>query len=306
MDKFARNLDWNLLYTFMIIAQEKKLISAAERLCVTQPAVSLALKRLEETLGVQLLDRGNRHERTLTLAGEVVYKEACKVYSSIARLPGALEQAPKSISGLISIAIISQVVSDELDGSLSNFFKDYPKSELSISIMTGSEVIREVELGRATMGICGGVIPESLNKQLLRRENFGLFCGSAHPLFGNKNLSMDDLRGQPFVSFTADVLGGQHMSEVTAQRAKASIGQTVRGHSSNVNELRRMIEFGLGIGFLPLHLAAPYERSERLWRLPPYDDIPSDEIYLINNPETNFSQVERLFLKQLLEVKPDQ
>ena len=67
-----------------------------------------------------------------------------------------------------------------------------------------------------------------------------------------------------------------------------------------------MIEFGLGVGFLPLHLAAPYERSERLWTLPPYDDIPSDEIYLINNPETNFSQVERLFLKQLLEVKPDQ
>jgi DNA-binding transcriptional LysR family regulator len=95
------------------------------------------------------------------------------------------------------------------------------------------------------------------------------------------------------------------MSEVTAQRAKASIGQTVRGHSSDVNELCRMIEFGLGVGFLPLHLAAPYERSERLWRLPPYDDIPSDEIYLINNPETNFSQVERLFLKQLLEVKPD-
>ena len=128
MDKFVRNLDWNLLYTFMIIAQEKKLITAAERLCVTQPAVSLALKRLEETLGVQLLDRGNRYERTLTLAGEVVYKEVCKIYSSIARLPGALEQAPKSISGLVSIALISQVVSDELDESLSNFFKEYPKS----------------------------------------------------------------------------------------------------------------------------------------------------------------------------------
>ncbi len=108
MDKFARNLDWNLLYTFMIIIQEQRLTSAAERLFVSQPAVSLALKRLEETLGVKLLVRGSRFETTL--AGDAVYKEACKVYAAIARLPTALEQAPKSVSGRISIAAISQVV----------------------------------------------------------------------------------------------------------------------------------------------------------------------------------------------------
>ena len=50
MDQFARNLDWNLLHTFMVIVQEQGIVTAAERLHVTQPAVSSALKRLEETL----------------------------------------------------------------------------------------------------------------------------------------------------------------------------------------------------------------------------------------------------------------
>lgn len=299
-DKFVRNLDWNLLYTFMIIVQEKKLTNAADRLFVTQPAVSLALKRLEKTLDVQLLERGNKFE--MTLAGETVYKEVCKVFSSIARLPGALEEAPKYVSGLISIATISQVMSEDLDEELSAFFSDYPKAELSISTMTGPDIIRAVELGRVTIGICGGIIPENLTKKKLRQEDFGLFCGSMHPLFKKEKISIDDLRGEPFVCFTADVFGGQHMNEVTAQRAKSSIGQYVRGQSSNVHELRRMIKIGLGIGYLPLHLATDHEKIGQLRRLPPYDEVPSADIFLICNPETNFSPAERLFLKQFINI----
>lgn len=301
MDKFARNLDWNLLYTFMVIVQEQKLTIAAERLFVTQPAVSLALKRLEEYLGVQLLRRGGPKLET-TVAGEAVYKEACKVYASISRLPIALEHAPKSVSGRVSIATISQVMSDELDDTLSNFFANHPKADLSIQVMTTAEIIRNVELGRVTLGVCDGIIPSSLVKRLLRQENFALFCGTTHPLFGKENLSLKNLREYPFVNFTADVLGGQHMGDVTALRAKASIGQSVRGQSSNVNELRRMIEFGLGVGFLPVHLAEPFENSGRLWRLPPYDDLPSANVYLIYNEATKFSPAERTFLNQLMEV----
>jgi len=81
MDKFARNLDWNLLYTFMVIVQEKGIVAAAERLYLTQPAVSLALKRLEETVGVRLIDRGSG-KLAMTSAGEALYPEACKLYAA--------------------------------------------------------------------------------------------------------------------------------------------------------------------------------------------------------------------------------
>jgi len=300
LDKFARNLDWNLLYTFMVIVQEQKLTIAAEQLFVTQPAVSLALKRLEEYLGVQLLRRGGSSLET-TAAGEAVYKEACKVYAAISRLPIALKHAPKSVAGKVSIATISQVMSDDLDDTLSEFFSNHPKAELSIQVMTTAEVIRAVELGRVTLGVCDGIIPDSLIKRLLRKEYFALYCGATHPLFGKENLSLENLREYPFVNFTADVLGGQHMGDVTALRAKASIGQSVRGQSSNVNELRRMIEFGLGVGFLPVHLAEPFERSEQLWRLPPYDDLPSADIYLICNDVSKFSPAEHVFLSQLMD-----
>ncbi len=92
------------------------------------------------------------------------------------------------------------------------------------------------------------------------------------------------------------------MGDVTALRAQASFGQFVRGHSTDVDELRRMIEIGLGIGFLPLHLAAPHEQSGSLWRLPPYDKVPSADIYLICNPATNFNPAERIFLDQVIDA----
>ena len=301
MDKFARNLDWNLLYTFMVIVQEEGMVPAAERLLVTQPAVSLALKRLEETTGVRLIERG-LGKGVMAPAGEALYPEACKIYASISRLPVAFKQAPKSVSGKISIATISKVVSDDFDAVLSEFFRNYPKVELSISVVTAAEIIRGVELGRITLGVCGGVIPDMLTKQWLLREDFGIFCGKSHSLFGKSSLSLDDLRGEPFVTFTADVLGGKHMGDVTALRAQASFGQFVRGQSTDVDELRRMIEIGLGIGFLPLHLAVPHERSGSLWRLPPFDKIPSADIYLICNPATNFNPAERIFLDHVIDT----
>ncbi len=295
MAEFAQKLDWNLLYKFMIVVQQKSMTKAAEQLFRSQPAISLALKKLEETVGTPLLERGP-NKLVVTPAGEALYDEACKIYAAISRLPVSFNVAPQSISGMIKIATIDHVVSQELDSTITRFFSEYPKTEISMTVSTTAEIVQMIELGHCTMGVCDGVIPKSLVKRYLLQEEFGLYCGRSDPLFGMENLALRDLRGKPFIGFTADVLGGQHMGDVTALRAKASIGQTVRGQSSNVHEVRRMIECGLGIGFLPTHLSQPYEQAGTLWRLPPYDELPSASVFLIYNPATNFSDAERLFI----------
>ncbi len=299
MEKFARNLDWNLLYTFIVIAQENSLTAAADRLLITQPAVSLALKRLEETVGTRLIERGAGRFKP-TLAGESLYQEANKIYASIARLPVLLESAPKSVSGKIKIATISQVVSSRYDELLQSFFEEYPKIELEITVSAAADIIQEVELGHATIGICGGSIPDHLQRTVLLSEEYGIFCGSRHPLFTRSTKpSLRDLRGLPFVNFLADELGGAHMNEVTAYRAKSSIGQWMRGRSSNVNEVIRMLEIGLGVGFLPLHLAHPYEQSGKLRRLPPYREVPKTDIFVIHNANLSYAPAEKIFVGAL-------
>ncbi|WP_293577025.1 LysR family transcriptional regulator [Phaeobacter sp.] len=304
MSDFARNLDWNLLYTFMVVVQNESMTKAAEELLRSQPAVSLAIKRLEESTGKPLLTRkGNR--LGVTPAGQALYERASEIYSTISRLPLTFDAAPRALSGKITIASIDHVECGELNSRLSQFFARYPGVELEILIATTADVIRMVELGTATIGICDGVIPKKLMHAELLNEKFGLYCGANSHLAGRSDVSAIDLRGEPFVGFTADVLGGSHMGDVTAYRARASIGQNVRGQSSHVNEVRRMIECGIGIGFLPIHLAAPHAEKGTLFRLPPYEDEPCAKVYLITNKTISLSEAEYLLLEEAFQNWPD-
>ncbi|MFX5760860.1 LysR family transcriptional regulator, partial [Acinetobacter baumannii] len=81
-------LDWNLLRTFLAIARERSISRAATRLHLTQPAVSQALKRLEDQLGLQLIDR-QANPIEITRAGEEVRQIAEEVYGTISRLSQA-------------------------------------------------------------------------------------------------------------------------------------------------------------------------------------------------------------------------
>ncbi|WP_271272458.1 LysR family transcriptional regulator [Aliamphritea hakodatensis] len=298
MIEFARKLDWNLLHTFMVVVHQKSITRAADELSRSQPAVSLAIKRLEDTVGSALLIRESAGLRP-TAAGEMLFNEACSIYASISRLPVMLEDLPQPVTGKIKITTIDNVVSAKLDQKLVEFFRRYPQVDLEMNVTTTADILHSVEVGNCTIGIYDGVIPRQMVAAELCREVFALFCGTGHPLFGREGLALGDLRGEPFIGFTADVLGGEHMTEVTALRAKASIGQNVRGTSSNVKEVLRMIECGVGIGFLPLHIAREAEQTGRIWRLPPYEELPESAVYYVYNPGTSFSAVERLFIDHL-------
>jgi DNA-binding transcriptional LysR family regulator len=298
MSDFANQLDWNLLHTFLVVVQEKSMTRASKRLFRTQPAVSQAIARLEQTTGVRLLNR-SKSGLSPTPAGERLLEQVQSVFTTISRMPVAFENVPEALTGKIRIATIDSVVSAELDTALSEFFSLHPSVDLEISVTTTAAIIQAVELGTCTCGISDGVIPDSLRSREFVRESFALFCGMSHPLAGRRDVTDADLRYQPFVGFTADVLGGAHMGDVTAFRAKASIGQRVRGLSSYVNEVRRMIECGLGIGFLPVHLAEAQLKEGKLWRLPPFDDVPQAPIFLLSNPSIRLTRAEEMFLKGL-------
>lgn len=301
MSNFANRLDWNLLHTFMVVVQEKSMTRGAAALNRTQPAVSQAIQRLEDTAGVTLIER-RRTGLVPTPAGQDLLEQIRPIYASISRMPLAFSQAPPTVSGKIVIASIDQVTHPMLDQVISEFFDTHPGVDLEMTNQTTAAILRSVTLGNCTLGISDGVIPPHLEAREIFRERFGLYCSAIHPLAGHRDVSDSALRDEPFIGFTADVLGGKHMGDVTAYRARASIGQRVRGQSSFVTDVRRMIEMGLGIGFLPQHLAAPFEKSGQLWRLPPYDDPPEAPVYQVTNPAIQLSAAEELFLKALAEA----
>ena len=81
------HLNWNLLRTFLVIAEERSITGAANRLKMQQPTITAALKRLEETLDCQLVLRSSR-QFSLTKRGELLQKECVEILRMVTRKIG--------------------------------------------------------------------------------------------------------------------------------------------------------------------------------------------------------------------------
>lgn len=296
--ELAWNLDWNLLRTFMVIVQEKNITAAANRLRLKQPTVSNALKRLEQCLGTGLIRRGPRSFE-VTAQGKSLYRECTSIFGTVSRLSSALEEAGEDISGTVQLSMASHVMSPLLDETLEEFHRLHPKACISIDISSSKEVIRSVLEKKSALGIC--LVNDQaaeLEYQHMYTEHFGFFCGPRHRLFGKKNLGLDDLRGEQCVSFRTDQLNDV-LQPVALLRARADFDRHIAGMSSNLEEIRRMVMAGLGIGALPVHVVDREVRDKLLHRLPPYENLPPINIWLVRHPGASLNQAEREFFRML-------
>lgn len=297
-DKLVFDLDWNLLRTFVVIAEGKSITRAAERLNLKQPSVSNALRRLEDRIGTRLVDRdATRFE--LTEAGLMLYEQAVEVFGTISQLPDLMQGMAGAVTGHVSIALASHVVSPLFDRALSAFHTAHPRANLTIAVAESLEVVQRVRERRASFGIC--LMRErdpALSYTMVYREHFGFFCGPGHRLYGRKDLTLADLREESSVSFQTDNISDA-LRPVALLRSEAKLRGNVVGVSSSLEEVRRMIVAGLGIGPLPLHVARRDVDDGLLWRLPPYDNPPAVDIYLVTNPEKRMNRAEKALVEAL-------
>lgn len=295
---FPWELDWNLMRTFMVIVEQGSITLAAESLGLQQPALSNALKRLENSVGRRLIDRKPHYFR-VTAAGNNLYKECVEIYESVSRFPGLLRDTDEELTGNISIAVASHIVCPLFDRTLQTFYQQHPKVTFNICVKDSLKVINRVRQKQSTLGIC--LVEEhneKLSYQLMYRQYFGFFCGPSHPLFAKQNLTLEDLRGMDSVSFPTDSEDGA-LHAVTQLRSKAKIKYKLSGVSPSLHEVRRMIIAGLGIGPLPLHVAQSDVEVGRLKQLPPFKNLPSIDIYTVVNPNARLNRAEVSFIEQL-------
>ena len=300
-DRITRELDWNLLRTFVVLAEARSVTDAAERLRLTQPSVSTALKRLEDRIGRKLIERGPG-KYALTEAGELLYREALDINGSILRLSTLMREMTDAVRGHVTIAVASHVVCPVFDRLLADFHEAHPEASLSINVVSSASALTEVSAKRASFAVC--LVRDRsprLEYRRLYREFFGLFCGPRHPLFGREGLTKADLAGCTTVSFDTDRLQDV-LKPVTLMRAQSLLGERITGTSSNLEEVRRMIIAGLGIGPLPVHVAARDVADGQLWQTPPYEDLPPIDVHVVWNPRAVKNRAEEILLKMLDEM----
>lgn len=301
MEDLAWKLDWNLLRTFMVIAQEGSITGAANKLSLAQPSVSNALKRLEERLDKKLILR-QPGTFELTTPGRLLFDECEEIFGSVSRLGILMRDVKEELTGHVRICMASHITCPFVDNALATFHARHPRVTFNMQVTKSRNVERSVVQKDASFGMS---LAMERNPRLhythLYREHFGFFCGPGHPLFGVPDIDLSQLRDEPVVSFQSDQLSDA-LRPVALLRVAEGMRGAVVGTSSHLEEVKRMIINGLGIGPLPVHVVDRDVRDKLLWRLPPYGDQLAVDVNLVTNPRAHLSRAESGLIQQLTQA----
>lgn len=297
----SKQINWNLLHTFVVIAEEESVSRAAQVLGRGQPAVSSALKKLEEQLGCKLAIRGPT-AFALTDAGKIVYREAREICGSIDRVSTLVTDLSGELTGSVHLTIASHMTSPLIDRAFAEFHRRHPRATFSTTVMTSPEIMASMDDSLIYFGI-GPVSTKRPDFEYFHifKEHCGFYCGPTHALFGKRDLTLADLENERAITYRAAVFSDV-LQSITDMRHQAKFANPFVGVSSHMEEVRRMIIAGLGIGPIPVHVAQRDVRDGLLWRLPPYEDVMPINIYLITNPRVRPSRSEQAFIEVLKEI----
>ena len=298
----VNDLNWNLLRSFCAIAEEKGFTRAAKRLNMSQPSVSQALQRLEEQLGCQLVFRDSRRF-ALTLRGERVYQECAEILRGVDRIAILSQERNDEDYGTLSLQIISNLCSPLLDEALRLYHQRNPSITFQIEVQNSQETVRRISQEKTGLGICLLTKPiVGLDCKLLFREEFVVFCGAEHRLYGTAQVSPRELQQEPFVAFTC-ATDGMGLEPMVMLREGAGLGRRISGSSHNLEEVRRMIVSGLGIGLLPAMAVAEEVAQGKLWPLRFTSQPLGADVFLIRHADSPPSIPEAKFIAMLDELQ---
>ena len=292
--RFVRNMDWNLLKIFYEIVRNDGVTSAAKAISRQQPAVSGALKRLEDYLGKNLCDRGPSGF-SLTDHGARLAEIVEHLDRLVMSLQTEFDSIDNDLSIQLQIATVGNVVSPRLDKAIRKFAKTYPKAELYIRVAPQPQIEDLVLSGDADIGVCPDPrMDERLEYYFLYSEQHIVVCGKRHRLAGQRIQDFHHLCDEAFV-----VPGTDEASIVKEFRKRYSWGKIKAGQSLDIGEVKRLLHAGVGIALLPLDMVQRELADGRFWAVTdPVEEL-VDDVYLVSDAGANRHFAARRFLDLL-------
>lgn len=288
--KFASRVDWNLMRTFVDIVRAGGIGAAARQINRQQPSISAALKRLEDHVGATLLIRTATGVE-MTPAGKAMMALCEDMLESARMMPHQIAQATKRVEGLVRIQIVSGLVSPEFDEAIASFHRRNPNIHIEIRVSPWRAVLDALEQGEVEIGVSyDSSVRGNLMYEPLLVERQQLYCSRSSPYFGYRVSRLSELKDERFV-----LTGEDEIELITNLRRRYRLGAKVGGLAEDINEARRLITHGVGIGFLPVLAAAGEVAKGRLWPMLDADFEPSYDIYLLARAEPARDTATQLF-----------
>lgn len=274
----------------LAIVDEGGFHAAARHLHRTQPALSMAVRELEQRLGEPLFEKGGK--ATLTPFGAYCLPRFRELVTHHDRLSRDLAARVEKRAGHIDMAAVPSVASRLMPHLLSDFIQRYPDLRVSLHDGSADFVGRLVASGEVDLGISSlWQASEELEFYPLMRDAVGVVCREDHRFADREALSWQELQGEVLIrNGTSRLLSGTDAEPLLAQSAF---------DISNMISLNAMLEAGIGITTLP-RLAFP-EECARLRFVPLSEPYVERQIGLICQVDVSLSPAATAMRQHLME-----
>lgn len=264
-------LNLSQLQTFVTVASEGSMTAAADKLFLTQPAVSQQMKNMEDDLGVELIVRGSKQIK-MTAQGEILYEHAKKILSLAQMAEVSIKSIGAQLRGELRIGTLNSIGLHLMSPVVSRLLKFNPDFKIKVDYASGESLIQSYKKGALDVLVLPevnvhfksaiqtyGALSDSKSQILFSEEMW--LVGSGKDEFYPMHIELSEIKKIPYVHFANEF---PDFDETL--KAKVGTLQSVF-ESSNVGTLKRVIEYGLGVGFLPSHSIKKQVRSGRLNRI---------------------------------------
>src|SRR5947209_3123388 len=192
-------MDTRQLHAFCAVVERRSFSQAAERLGVTQPAVSLQVRALEKRLGTQLLDRSGRRVEP-TEAGLRLYRGAQKLLQLEEDIVNELaEEAAGELTGTFEIGASTGPGGVVLSQLLCEFAAVHPALHVALSVFDTQTVVERVADRSLELGVVGAAPRHrGVDYEPFFRDTVILACPPGHA-FAGKTVDLDDVRGETLI-----------------------------------------------------------------------------------------------------------
>lgn len=237
----------NQLRAFFLAAREKSITKAAKALYITQPAVSIQIKSLEEALQLKLFRKCGK-DLEITDAGKVLYGYAEKIFLTVGEMEHVLKGYADLTQGSLTMGTTRSFARHLMPALLSQFQEEFPGVKVYLEVGSSQEIADRLLEFKYDLGIIGRLqYSNKLRSVPYGKEEFCLVTPPHHRFAGRQEVSLQELKEEPII-IRENGSGSRHA--ILSLLRDHGVKPSVLLEAGSFEFIKEYISKGRGISFL--------------------------------------------------------
>ena len=291
-------MNLNQLKIFYLAAKNGNLSLAAQELCITQPAVTKGIQRLQEFYDMKFVDHIGK-KLIMTDAGEVLYEIAEKIFDLESQAEESIRDFQQRKRGHIKILSSESFGDYYLPRIIIPFSKAYPGVRITMNILPTEQVVSHTATLNNDLGFIS--YPIEHNKLLVKevlKDQLVIITPSNHPLTRKKKLAPRDLVDQLLIMHETDSAPRRAIEKYIRRN---NLTVKIPLELSSNRAIKRAVEERIGIALVSRKVAAEEILAGRLAAIPLSDSTMKRKFYMVHHKDKYLSQSLQNFIDKVFE-----